>query len=75
MIVRFKMLMGWRLAVVFSLAAVGCLAPKGKSPEVSESSKIERRESVMPKSNIGQAPKGAGIDPRARDIENSLGIQ
>ena len=60
---------------VFSLITTGCLTPKTLVPDIAGANKAESRENVMLKSKIGQAPRGAGIDPRARSIESSLGVR
>jgi hypothetical protein len=65
-----------RLALIaLSLFANGCLTPKNAATETAQSDKIERRESVLLKSKYANAPSRAGLDSRAREIENSLGIR
>lgn len=69
--VPFGRLFGVAVLIVTS----GCLAPKTVSPETIQSSKVDRRENVMLKSKIGRTPNRAGLDSRAQEIENSLGIR
>ena len=67
---------GKRMAAIFVLISLtfGCVAAPDKFSRDAKAEKSERREMVMPKSNLGATPKGTGLDSRARAIESSLGI-
>ncbi len=60
--------------VLFSLIAPGCIAPQSVPSSTDKPSRTEQRNNALLPSKIGKAPNGAGLDPRAREIENSLGI-
>ena len=64
-----------RLAFVLcSVIASGCIAPPSVPPGTDKPSRIEQRDNALLPSKIGKAPNGTGLDPRAREIENSLGV-
>ena len=71
----FKFRFGRLSLIALLMVSNGCLTPKNTSPETAQTDRIERRESVMLKSKVGGTPSRAGLDSRARDIENSLGIR
>jgi hypothetical protein len=58
----------------FLLLTGGCATPQSSPPDGLAKDAAQLRSQALLPSAIGGPPRSTGLDPRARDIERSLGL-